>query len=319
MTDFDVMILGAGGVGCVVGGHLAAAGWRVQLINRKPDTAIAVAKDGLRLELDSGMHISQLDAATSDKAGTARFVMCFTKTHQTADAIQSVLPKLDPDCFVISMQNGLGNGAALSQLTGRDILHGVTLIPATVLGPGHIRSMGAHQSWLGPLDPDNERQKSAARALAEMLNQSGLDTEYHENVLIPIWQKACFNVAMNGVSALADASPGLIGDTKVLTDEVHALADEALCIAQAFKIQVDRAKIHSMIDFACKEHRYHLPSMLQDIRSERQTEIDSLNGYIVAQADQLGIDVPRCQLIAALIKARQSAPAFWRTQPSNQR
>ena len=49
MPDFDVMILGAGGVGCVVGGQLCAAGYKVQLVNRSPDTANAIAKNGLRL------------------------------------------------------------------------------------------------------------------------------------------------------------------------------------------------------------------------------------------------------------------------------
>jgi len=315
MTDYDVMILGAGGVGCVVGGHLATAGHRVLLVNRRPDTAAAVRQDGLRLELDSGLQVSRPDAVTSDKASTARFVMCFTKTYQSEAALRAVLPALGADSIIVTMQNGLGNGQLCAEVTGHDVLHGVTLIPATVLGPAHIRSLGTHKSWLGPLDSQNQRQRDSAEELAEMLNSCGLDTDCHDDVRGPIWQKACFNVAMNGVAALADAAPGLIGDTAMLKAEVHALADEALELAAALSITVDSAQVHTMIDFACKEHRYHQPSMLQDIRAGRRTEIVALNGYVVAEAAALGLDLPRCRLIAGLIEARQAAPDFWRAQP----
>jgi len=315
MPSFDVMILGAGGVGCVVGGHLSAKGHSVQLVNRSTDTAKAIGAGGLRLELNDGVQVTHPDAVTPDKAGHTRIVMCFTKTHQTEHAVRAVLPRMTPETIYVSMQNGLGNGALLHQITGCDVLHGVTLIPATVLGPAHVRSLGSHKSWLGPLDSDNVRQSDSARWLTESLGSAGLETEYHADVLPRIWQKACFNVAMNGLSALADAAPGLIGDIALLKVEAHCLADEALAVATALGVKTDPGQVHDMIDFACAEHRYHQPSMLQDIRAQRQTEIDSLNGYIVGQAERLGIDTPRNRLVHALVLARQAAPAFWKSQP----
>ncbi|MGB2209441.1 MAG: 2-dehydropantoate 2-reductase N-terminal domain-containing protein, partial [Candidatus Puniceispirillaceae bacterium] len=55
MTDYDVMILGAGSVGCVIGGYLASTGASVLLVNRRADTMVAVAEKGLRLETEAGM------------------------------------------------------------------------------------------------------------------------------------------------------------------------------------------------------------------------------------------------------------------------
>ena len=57
-----------------------------------------------------------------------------------------------------------------------------------------------------------------------------------------------------------------------------------------------------------------MPSMMQDIRASRQTEIESLNGYIVEQANAIGLEVPRNRLINALVQARQSANQFWKDQ-----
>jgi len=315
MADYDVMILGAGSVGCVIGGYLASTGASVLLVNRRADTMVAVAEKGLRLETEAGMIHTTPDACLVANARSARIVMCFTKTPDTEQAVNSILPVISKDTIMVSMQNGLGNGQLLSALTGCDVLHGVTLIPATLLASAHIRSHGAKTSWLGPLAPDNDRQIKAAKQLAKILDNAGIETEYHDDVLPAIWQKACFNVAMNGISALADASPGLIGDTPALHEQAHALADEALQLSARLNIALDGDKVHQMIDFACSEHRFHQPSMLQDIRASRHTEIDSLNGYIMRTAEQIGIDVPLNRMIYGLVLARQNAPAFWASQP----
>ena len=70
-----------------------------------------------------------------------------------------------------------------------------------------------------------------------------------------------------------------------------------------------------MINFVCDNHKYHKPSMLQDIQMNRRTEIDSLNGYIVARAKNLNIPVPSNYLITELIKARENSTYFWKNAP----
>jgi 2-dehydropantoate 2-reductase len=77
---------------------------------------------------------------------------------------------------------------------------------------------------------------------------------------------------------------------------------------------VDTDALHNLINFACDEHRFHQPSMLQDVRAGRLTEIDSLNGFVVEHAMRLGVSVPKNELINALILGRQSSPKFWTVQ-----
>lgn len=313
----DVMILGAGAVGCLVGGHLAAQGYKVELVNRSTATADAIAERGLVMELDSGKQRVYPSAAKLENAKDARYVMLFTKTYQTEAALNAVLPSLSDDSVIVTLQNGLGNAERLAQFSGRPVLQGVTLIPSTLVAPGHVRSHGAHISWVGPLDPDNEGQQLAAQELVRMLNLSGLETQYEAEVRTRVWHKACFNVAMNAICALGDAPPGLVYDTPALMSQAHALADEAIAVAHAEGALVDAEALHNMIDFAAREHRFHQPSMLQDIRAGRETEIDSLNGYIVEAALRHSLSVPRNELVYGLILARQSANSFWTQAPNS--
>jgi len=296
----------------VFGGLLANAGFRVQLVNRTASSAEAVQTNGLELELDQGLIRAHPDATTPERVGNSRVVMIFTKTNQTASAIAGVASAMSPETDWVTLQNGLGNGKAVKDAVGAArVFHGVTMLPATLVRPGQIVSHGTHQTWLGPLDAADQ---SRAQEICMDLAKAGFETDCSDPVLTPIWQKACFNIAMNAANALIGAGPGLIGDTPELMKQVHAIADEALAVARADGAVVDGDKVHALIEYACAKHRYHKPSMLQDVLAERSTEIDSLNGHIVRRSEALDLAAPLNRLMHALILAKQAAPAFWKEQ-----
>jgi ketopantoate reductase len=43
---------------------------------------------------------------------------------------------------------------------------------------------------------------------------------------------------------------------------------------------------------------------LQDVRAGRPTEIEETAGYVVGEADRLGVDVPNLRLLCDLVRAR---------------
>lgn len=312
----DVMILGAGALGSYIGGMLCHSGYSVQLVNRSADTATTVRKNGLKIENDQGEILTHPDAVTPKDATSAQYVLLFTKAYQSEAAIQSVLSKFSSKTVLVTLQNGLANGERLTACADLPIVHGVTMIPATLPKPGVVRSKGFSDTWIGALNPQSVDQIHAAKTISKMLNGAGIQTKYQDDVSPKIWQKACFNAAMNAISALADASPGLINDTPELKSQAHALADEAIAVATASGVTVDIQGIHTLIDSACEKHRFHQPSMLQDVRANRRTEVDSLNGFIVRRAKELGISVPKNELVTGLILARERAPNFWASQTS---
>jgi 2-dehydropantoate 2-reductase len=312
---YDYTILGAGAVGSVFGGLLTQAGFRVQLVNRSAETGKAIAENGLRLDLSKGDVVCHPDAVQPQDAAPARFVMAFTKTHQTEAALLSIRDAMRPRTVFVTLQNGLGNAELVAQVTGSaQVLHGVTMLPATLLAPGHVRSHGSSQTWIGPV---RIQDLPLAQTVHDDLRRAGFDMVLADDPAGRIWQKACFNVALNGVCALAMGSPGLIQATDGLQDQAHALADEAIAVAVAEGAVVDSSAVHKLIDFACAEHTYHKPSMLQDIEAGRLTEVDTLNGHVVARAAVHRLDVPLNKLILTLIKARQDAPVFWQGAPTS--
>ena len=311
--DLDYLILGGGAVGCIFGGLLKNQGSKVQIVNRSAESISQINKNGVELELNDDLIRSFPKACRPDDALTARVIMVFTKTYQTSDAILGILPKMHPESTYVSLQNGLGNGKLLSEITQcNSIFHGVTLLPATLIEPGKVKSKGVNTTWLGPYKTNNPNM---GKLIMNDLLKCQFDIKLVSDPEIHIWQKACFNVALNAITALINGSPGLIGEAENLKTITYDLAEEAINVAKKDGVKVVSKQIYDMIDFVCNNHKYHKPSMLQDIQMNRRTEIDSLNGYIVARAKNLNIPVPSNYLITELIKARENSTSFWKNAP----
>ena len=312
MSEFelDYLILGGGAVGCIFGGLLSNSGHNVQIINRSLKTVDSIKTNGLHLDLNGKKINCFPKAGQPGDAMTARVVMVFTKTYQTKDALLGVLPKMNSKTTYFSLQNGLGNGKVLSDIThSNSIFHGVTMLPATLLKAGHVKSKGVNTTWFGSY---KSAEHNIANSILHDLIKCDFDVRLVENPNVHIWQKACFNIALNAISALINGSPGLVGDFPGVKSIVYELAAEAIEVATQDGIKIETKTVYEMIDFVCTNHRYHKPSMLQDIQLERATEIESLNGFIVQRAKQLNIKAPTNQMITELIKARENAGNFWK-------
>ncbi|MEM7240865.1 MAG: 2-dehydropantoate 2-reductase [Pseudomonadota bacterium] len=310
---FDYTILGAGAIGCVYGGRLAEAGHKVQLITRSADLGNAIDRSGLVLEMDGAKTQSEPVARTADKATESRVVIVLTKTFQTKAAIEALQPQMSEQTVWVTLQNGLGNGTALADLTGGPVLEGPAMMPARIVKPGHIWTQKPSESALGPY---KDTDPSLAETIAAEISAAGIPHIFMPDARPVIWKKACFNLAMNAIAALTAGGPGLIAATKGLQQEAHLIASEGADLAEAKGIAIDRDALAQMIDWACATHIWHKPSMRQDIEAGALTEIDALNGYIAAEAPKYDLAVPRNQLLAHLVRARETAPAYWAGKPA---
>ena len=171
---------------------------------------------------------------------------------------------------------------------------------------------GSSETWMFSASGE---QSEIVNQIGEDSNRAGLKTHVTVDVRTFIWQKTCFNMAMNALCSLVDGSPGLLQQFPDGRQGAHEIADKAITITRLEGGPVNPEKVHGLIDYACADHTYHRPSMLQDLKAQRLTEIESLNGYLVAAARKHGKEVPLTNLMARLIRLRKRAPEFWATEP----
>lgn len=294
-------ILGAGAMGSLFGGLLAAKGHDVELLDVNDTHLASIRTDGLRLETDTGeKRVHPLVFRPESALRQPDWLIVFTKTLHTQGAMRSVQHLLGPHTHVLSLQNGLGNLDKIAAFVPLErIAIGVTTVPADMKGPGHVQSHGQGHSKL--MGADGNEHPALTQLVAD-LDAAGLSCALDNDVLAAIWRKVAFNAALNSMSAVTGCTVGQLGRLPAGRALAHRLSDEVIQVARASGIDVDAAGVHADLDFALDKHIHHKPSMFQDILAGRPTEVDAINGAVQEQGARVAVPTPCISALHTLVK-----------------
>ena len=316
MAGDRILVAGAGALGSVVGGLLAAAGRPVTLLGRRPHLDVVRAR-GLAIEGLFGAHRVQGIACVTDPAdlrGPYAAVFLTVKAWDTAAVATAVASHLAPDGVLLSLQNGLGNVEAAGRALGAARVLGARVIfGAELIEPGRVRvTVFADPVLIGSPDPDDPVRRDAAAAWATELAAAGIPAEPTDALIAELWAKVLYNAALNPLGALLGVPYGRLAehpDTRAVMD---AVIDEAFAVARAEGVPLRwpdpgayRAAFYGRLVPATADHR---SSMLQDIERGRPTEIDAINGHVADRGAAHGVPAPVNATLTRLIRARARRP-----------
>ena len=298
-----IAIMGSGGVGGYLGGRLAAGGQDVTFIARGAHLA-AIRERGLRIESAGRGDVAIEPAkATDDPAtlGPVDLVVFAVKLYDSESAARASRPLIGPQTGIVTLQNGVDSVGVLSRVLGPEhVIGGVAQIAAVIAAPGVIRHTGTLAHFqIGELDGG---QSERLAALAQALEQAGVDHQVSDDIERDIWAKMVFLATFAGLTALTRLPIGPIRDDP----ETRALYREGLAEALA----VARAKgIGLPEDFVAKAlaRTDQLPaqmksSLLEDLERGRRLELPWLSGAIVRMGQELGVATPVHGFITAALK-----------------
>ncbi|GAC1411097.1 MAG: hypothetical protein NVSMB6_12100 [Burkholderiaceae bacterium] len=138
-----IAVLGAGSIGCYLGGALIAAGSDVILIGRGR-MKVRLAKFGLTLTDSSGNRQELIPTAVplTEDGGALAFADLILVTVKSADcyaAATLIATNARPGAIVVTFQNGVGNVPRLrSALPGRTVLAGMVPFNVVQLEPSRL-------------------------------------------------------------------------------------------------------------------------------------------------------------------------------------
>jgi len=304
LSEMKIAVIGPGAIGCLFSGLLAEAGHDVCLVDRRPDRAALISREGLTIEKNGETRQIHLGAYShpADIEPVDLIILC-VKAHETAGTIPSCLALSGPQTNVLSLQNGLGNMEAVKRVvTGKNLFAGVTTHGATVIGLNHVRHAGSGSTIIGSLNHNNE----GADNLAKMLSKAGIETTPAKDTLGMLWSKLIINAAICPVSVLANLPNGELVKNEKWRDLLCKAAEESGKIAAAKGIKLTFADPVKAVLEVCEKTASNISSMLQDICRGRQTEIMEINGAVLRAAAELGLDAPTnallCQNVVELEK-----------------
>ncbi len=299
-----VAVVGAGGVGSVFGGQLAAAGHSVWLVHRRPAVVEALRRDGLRLQTPDGERRIKLNATCDTRdIGPVDLILILTKSNDTRAAAEASRALLGPGTLALTLQNGLGNLETIAAIVGVErSLMGMTYVGAAVLGPGHARLTAAGSSFIGEADG---RLSERAVGLASLFSGAGIPMEATPHLWEMVWGKLVINAALNATCALTGATGSGALASPAACAWLDLVAEETAAVAHALGIQLPYPDAAERVRQHCRDVSNSKPSMLQDMERARPTEIEAINGAVVREGARAGVATPANQALLHLVKARE--------------
>lgn len=294
-------IIGAGAMGTLFGYHLAA-GCDVTILDDNPATAKTVAEKGLRVNDDAARKV-RVATGARDLYGS-QMLFLFVKAVDTLRALRAFAGELDPAAPVISLQNGVGNEDAIKTALGGavPVILGVTTESSHTVEPGHVRSSKEGNTIIG----STSAASSLSRTVTDLLNRSGLRASVVYDIRPHLWGKLVVNASVNALSALLDCNAGEIPLDANAAHLAEALAEETAGVAAALKINLPFVNPWRYVEEVVAVGADAKSSMAYDLESGHPSEIDHINGAVVAFGKRTGTPTPYNDAMVRLIKAREA-------------
>ncbi|MBV8037868.1 2-dehydropantoate 2-reductase [Roseateles sp.] len=314
-----VLVMGAGSVGCFIGGLTQLAGVPVHFVGR-PRVLGALRKQGLRLTDQDGLdrRIPALDLRLHEEPPTSLrpdLVLLCVKSGATVEAAATLGLTLPLGTPVVSLQNGISNASAAREAAPQLHWH-AGMVPFNVaeISPGHY-----HRGTGGALAAEGSAEDLALAAWQAALARSGMGLQLHADLAPVQWGKLLLNLN-NPVNALSGLPlrdellqrgyrrvlAALQQEALELLDAAHRpvaqltpLPPRRLLMLLRMPTPLFRLAAARMLRIDAKARS----SMADDLAQGRITEVDALCGEIVRLAHGLGRGAPLNQRMQALVQA----------------
>jgi 2-dehydropantoate 2-reductase len=300
-----VCVIGAGAIGSLFAGHLAAVA-DVSVLTRRDEHADALNREGLRISGRSERRATVHASADPDALPQFDLGIVATKASGLEGAVESLRGRF-PDAAIMTVLNGLGAEEAVRAAGAWPIISGVTFMSGTRHSDTHVEYVLDTETWLGPYE---DTPFALVRAAADLIGSSGLRVEALPDLLPAQWSKLIFNATVNSVAALTDLPhdwhfaarerPADLGQL------VFDLIEEGKAVALAAGIELHDDPWEMNV-LATQRGSAHYPSMLEDVQARRRTEVDLITGALVREAERHGVAAPLHTALRRLIKAKEES------------
>ena len=281
-------LLGAGNIGTLAASYLTHAGQPVRRVGRGP------APLQRNLLWPDGRH--QALTLPGDDGGRIQRLVITTKAQDTADALRPLLPRLADGALLLRLQNGLGSLDTLPLPEGLQLVDGLTTSGAWRDG-ARVQVVAENDTLLGLAQGDPEPPADIAALLPHWPG-----ARWCTDIRRQQWLKLSVNAVINPITALNDCPNGALCDDPARQQQARALADEADALFH--RLDPDwPGDTYGRALAVARATATNMSSMRADVRAGQRTEIAYINGWLLRQADQLGMSLPAHRLMVAALPA----------------
>lgn len=298
------LVIGAGGVGGYFAARLAHAAADVTVVARGEHGRV-LREDGLTIEGGPATEHIKLPKVGEIAEISGRFDAIFLAVKWPGlEMACDELPRLlAPHGVVLPLLNGLDSEEVVARYVGAQrTLAAVAYMSSGILAPGRIYAHGNTRAALACFRPGQEVE---LERVAAALERAGIPVRRHHDFRSMLWEKMVWNAPFNAICGLADKPAGQV--LTLCEELVRTAMQEVIQVGKADGAMLADVMVDLMVQLTRHEYPLTEPSMLQDLRAKRATEVDILQGAVVARAEKHGVDVPVLRALRDLVRARSAS------------
>ncbi|MGI5892158.1 MAG: ketopantoate reductase family protein [Bacillota bacterium] len=288
----QIVIVGAGAMGCLFGSLIAAAGEEVLLYDVDSTKVDKINQNGITIikkgEEPRKIMVKAVDSL--DSVDPQNLFILLVKSYQTERAAREISLISNEKTSVLTLQNGFGNVEEICKyLPSKQVFAGVTYQSATELAPGKIYHTGSGLTIVAPLLKES---MPIAMEQARLFNNCSITAGATSGLEAISWKKLIINSAINPLAALYGVENGKLPKNPEAVRDMAALVVEGVAVAQKVGIPLDYGEIWASLLETCRRTAENKASMLADVEAGRITEIQAINGSIINIGERHGVDTP---------------------------
>lgn len=243
------------------------------------------------------LNVSQ----TSNKRDSIRdfeAIIITVKGYQLPLLIEQLSTWLSINTRLVLIQNGMGGAQMLAQAFPKNIIYAGTTTDAVYkvnedtyqitatgkLDIGPLWNMPATQSYTPNINDINKE-----KAWVNTFSACHPNVEYHDDIAPALYKKLAINAVINPLTALLQIKNGQLNQH---VTQVDKLKKEIFEIYSAAKINCSPHTLSHAIDAVIMSTSNNWSSMQQDVKHKRQTENETLLGYLLVLSQKHALNTP---------------------------
>jgi 2-dehydropantoate 2-reductase len=301
-------IVGAGGLGGLLGALLSRAGNEVSFVARGESKKVLI-RQGIEVASPMGRFSVGPLRASEDPAdlGAAEVVIVAVKAWQVPEVAPSLNPLLGPGTVVIPLQNGVEAADQLQRaLRPGSVLGGVCHVLSWIEKPGQVVHQGSPP--LVTLGELGERTGRRLEQLAEVFQAAQIKTVLSSNIRGDLWEKLLFVEAVGSVGAVTRVSADVFRAIPQSRSMLMAAMREVQAVAGDLGVQMRADAVDHALARVDRLPAGATTSMQRDIMEGRPSELEDQTGAVVRLGAKGRSSVPVHEfMLAALLPQERRA------------
>lgn len=296
-----ILVVGAGAIGGYFGGRLLEKGEDVTFLVRERRKK-ELESTGLVIRSVNGdcRFTPQLITKNSEPEDYD-VVLLSTKSYQLAGAIEDMRPFVGEKTMVLPLLNGIAHIAQLVEAFGeQSVIGGLCFVETTLDEEGIIiQSSPANQLVYGER---TGQQTDRIQRLEQAFSGTKADFVLSEKINQEMWHKYLFITTMSGITTLFEEPIGPIRSLESGQRTIAALLKELEAVMEAAGAPIEPGISNILLERINSLGKEMKSSMQRDAEKSKPIEADHLQGYLLAKAKDLNVDVPVLETVFTKLK-----------------